>query len=80
MAKTDHQVAIRNIPAIRSPGAGGAAGPGALNLQGQWKKLDGNYQISITTAGEERDLTAMVDRDRLSVTGPGMNLFFSRQD
>jgi uncharacterized membrane protein required for colicin V production len=79
VAKTDHQVAIRNVPTARSPAAAAAAGSGTQNLQGQWKKGDGKYQISISTAGEERDLTAVVDGDRLSVTGAGMNLFFNRE-
>jgi hypothetical protein len=77
VAKTDHQVALKNLPAARSPVA---ASSGPQNLQGQWKKLDGKYQIGISTAGEERDLTAVVEGDRLTMTGPGMNLYFIRED
>jgi hypothetical protein len=80
VAKADHQVALKNVPTVRSPAAAGGPGSSTQNLQGQWKSLDGKYQVSITTGGEERDLTAVVEQERLTMNGPGMSLYFTRED
>ena len=80
VAKTDHHVTLRNLPAVRSPVAAAGAASGLQNLQGQWKNLDGKYQIALPVAGRDAELAAAVDGDRLTITGEGMNLVFSRED
>jgi hypothetical protein len=80
MAKTDHQFTLKNLPSATPAAAGAAAASGSQNLQGQWKRLDGKYQISVSTAGREADLAAAVEGDRLTITGQRMNLVFSRED
>jgi hypothetical protein len=80
VAKTDHQFTLKNLPSAAPAVAGAAPASGSQNLQGQWKRLDGKYQISVSTAGREADLAAAVEGDRLTITGQRMNLVFSRED
>ena len=78
VAKTDHQATLKNLPQGGASGAGPGAGP--QTIQGEWKNLDGKYQINVTTPGREADLAALVEGDRLTITGQGMNLVFNRED
>lgn len=78
VARTDHQATLKNLPQGGASGAGTGAGP--QTIQGEWKNLDGKYQINVTTPGKEADLAAMVEGDRLTITGHGMNLVFNRED
>jgi hypothetical protein len=80
VAKTDHQVTLRNLPAVRSPAVAAVPASGPQTLQGQWKNLDGKYQIAVPLAGADAELAAAVEGDRLTITGEGMNLVFSRED
>jgi uncharacterized membrane protein required for colicin V production len=80
VAKTDHQATLKNLPQVSMPGSAAMAGSGPQTVQGQWKNLDGKYQITITSAGREADLAATVEGDRITIAGEGMNLVFSRED
>jgi uncharacterized membrane protein required for colicin V production len=80
VAKTDHKATLKNLPPVRSPVAGAAAASGPQTLQGQWQDLDGKYQIAVTIGDKEANLAATVEADRLTITGEGMNLVFSRED
>jgi hypothetical protein len=80
LAMIDHQAVLKNLPALSSPTAGAAPAAGSQSLQGQWKNLDGKYQITVSTGGKEAELAAVVEGDRLSITGEGRHLVFSRED
>jgi hypothetical protein len=80
VARTDHQCTLKNLPAATSSAAGAAPASGPQTLQGQWTSVDGKYQIAVSTPGREGDLTAVVEEDRLTITGARMNLVFSRED
>jgi len=80
VAKTDHQAALKNVPQARASAAGAAPGIGPQTMPGTWKNLDGKYQLTVSTGGREAELEAVVDGDRLTITGEGMNLVFDRED
>lgn len=80
VAKTDHKVTLKNVPGVGSP-AGAASASGPETLQGQWQSLDGGkYQLSVSMGGKDAELAAVVEGDRLTITGEGMNLVFSREN
>ncbi len=79
VAKTDHKLTLKNLPAVRSP-AGASVGAGPETVQGQWQSLDGGkYQFSVSMGGKDAQLAGVVEGDRLTITGEGMNLVFSRE-
>jgi hypothetical protein len=80
VARTDNKAIFKNLPVVRSPAAGGAGSAGPQDYQGQWKNVDGKYQIGVSIAGRESYLAASIERDRLTITGDGKNLVFSRED
>jgi len=75
--KTDHQVALRNAPQLQAPAGDAIPAPSNQTLEGQWKNVDGKYQISIAGGG---DLNVAMDQDRMTLSGEGLNLVFSRED
>lgn len=81
VAMTDGTALIKSLPSLKppapvAPGAPPPPVPGPQNLQGQWKNLDGKYQLSLNGT----ELTAVVEGDKLSVSGMPMGLAFSRED
>jgi hypothetical protein len=79
-ARTDHQALLKNLPAVASPTAGAGSASGLQTFQGQWKNLDGKYQVSLSNGGRQMELTAAVEGDRLTLTGEGRTLVFSREE
>jgi hypothetical protein len=75
VARPDNQITLRNVPSLQGSAAG-TAPTGQQNLQGQWKDLDGKYQLSIS--GQE--MMATVEGDRLKIASQGMDLVFNRED
>jgi hypothetical protein len=75
VARPDNQIALRNVPSLQAPTAG-APPAGQQTLQGQWKDLDGKYQLNLS--GQE--LMATVEADRLKIATPAMDLVFNRED
>lgn len=72
-APPDQQAYLKNMPKL----SGGQ--PGELQtLQGSWKGADGSYTISLTS--ENKELTAQVNGDRMTISGSGMDLAFTRAD
>ncbi|HWI56567.1 MAG TPA: hypothetical protein VNZ22_05035, partial [Bacillota bacterium] len=71
IARTDNQLALRNLPPLK-PGAAA----GAQNLQGQWKDLDGKYQLAFP----DKEMLATVEGERLAVKADGTDLVFTRED
>jgi hypothetical protein len=82
VAMIDHQAILRNLPQLKLPAAGAAAGAavGPQTLQGQWKNVEGKYQITLGGAQREEQLDATVEVDRLSFKSQGMDLVFTRED
>jgi uncharacterized membrane protein required for colicin V production len=80
VAKTDHQATLKNVPQVRLPAAGAPPAATLQTIQGQWKNLDGKYQISISAGGKESELAATVEGDRLTITGEGIVWVFAHED
>jgi hypothetical protein len=67
-ATTDHKVILKNLPPSAS------AQP---TLQGQWQGAQGKYILTLPDKG---DVSATVDGDRLTASGGGIELAFSREE
>jgi hypothetical protein len=68
VATTDNKAILKNAPPSISP---------QPTLQGEWKGAQGKYIVTLPEKGE---VSAMVDGDRLTVTGGGIELAFSREE
>jgi hypothetical protein len=68
VATTDHKAILKNLPQAVSP---------QPNLEGDWKGAEGKYILNLPGKGEA---SANVDGDRLTVTGGGLDLAFSREE
>jgi hypothetical protein len=81
MAKPDNQVTVKNAPPLKfSPTAAVAVvppvAPSLQTVQGQWKDLDGKYQIALSS----QDLPTTVEGDRLSMKNETLDWVFTRED
>ncbi len=83
VAMTDHQLTLKNIPQVKAPPTQPAQpgqpapAPAMQTLQGQWKNLDGKYQLTFSGGA---DVLATVEGDRLSMSYEGTGLAFTRED
>jgi len=68
VATIDNKAILKNLPQPIS------AQP---TLEGQWKGAEGKYILTLPGKG---DVSANVDGDRLTVTGEGLELAFSREE
>jgi hypothetical protein len=68
VATTDNKAILKNLPQSVS------AQP---TLQGEWKGAEGKYILTLPEKGE---VSATVDGDRLTATGGGLELAFSREE
>jgi hypothetical protein len=66
VATTDHKAILKNLPQ-----------PAQATLQGEWKGAEGKYILTLPEKGE---VSATVDGDRLTATGGGLELAFSREE
>jgi hypothetical protein len=80
VAMTDHQAILKNVPQVRLPVPGAAPSGGPQTLKGQWKDLDGKYQLALSSGAKAEVLTATIEGDRLTVGGEGLGLAFDRED
>jgi hypothetical protein len=77
VAAPDHEAFLKNVPRVMNVAAAGAND--MQTLQGQWKGADGKYQFSMTSGGN-KELSAIVEGDRMTVSGDQMELVFTRED
>jgi hypothetical protein len=68
VATTENKAILKNAPPTISP---------QPTLDGQWKGAEGKYILTLPGKG---DVSAIVDGDRLTVTGEGLDLAFSREE
>jgi hypothetical protein len=68
IATTDHKAILKNVPQPLST---------QPTLQGEWKGAQGKYILTLPEKGE---VSATVDGDRLTATGGGVELAFSREE
>jgi Colicin V production protein len=80
VAMTDHQAILKDVPQLRPPSAGAAAASGPQTLKGEWKSLDGKYQLNLSGGARDETLAATVEGERLTIAGQGMGLVFDRED
>jgi hypothetical protein len=80
VAMTDHQAILKNASPLRLPTAAAAAVSGPQTLKGQWKDLDGKYQLALSGGSKDEPLTATIEGDRLTIAGEGLGLAFDRED
>jgi hypothetical protein len=81
VAMTDHQAILKNVPQLRLPAAGAAPSSGGpQTLKGQWKNLDGKYELTLAGGTRDEQLSASIEGDRLTIAGAGMGLVFDRED
>ncbi len=80
VAMTDNQAILKNVPQIRLPTAAAAPTGGPQTLKGQWKGGDGKYLLNLSGGVKDEQLNAMVEGDRLTITGEGTGLVFQRED
>ena len=80
VAMTDHQAILKNVPQLKLPATGAAPSSGPQTLKGQWKNLDGKYQLTLSGGIKDEQLPATVEGDRLTIAAEGMGLVFDRED
>ena len=80
LAMTAHQAILKNVPQVNLPAAGAASAGGSQTLKGQWKNLDGKYQLTLSGGSRDEQMTAAVEGDRLMVGREGMDLVFDQED
>jgi len=80
VAMTDHQAILKNTTPLKLPTAGAALSITLQTLKGQWKDLDGKYQLALSGGAKDELLTATIDGDRMTISGEGLGLAFDRED
>ena len=77
IATAEQQAILKNGPPLKA--AAGAAPSGTI--QGQWKDLDGGkYQLSFSEGGNPEEVAAVIEGDRLTIKGSGMDLVLDREE
>lgn len=80
VAMTDHQAILKNVPPLKLPTPGAVAVGGQHTLKGEWKNLEGKYQLTLSGASRDEEVTAAIEGDRLTIAGEGLSLVFDRED
>jgi hypothetical protein len=80
VAMTDHQAILKNVPPLKLPTAGAPTSGGPQTLKGDWKDLNGKYQLNLSGGARDERLTAAVEGERLTMVGEGLSLVFDRED
>jgi|DewCreStandDraft_4_1066084.scaffolds.fasta_scaffold61537_1 uncharacterized membrane protein required for colicin V production len=78
VAMTDQTAILKNVPQVKMPAGGPVTPPTIQTFSLEWKRL-GNNRYELTFAGGGRgSLAATIEGDRLTVSGEGMELVFTR--
>lgn len=80
VAMTDHQAILKNVPPLRLPAPGAASAATLHTLKGEWKDSGSKYELSLSGGSRDEQATAVVEGDRLTITGEGLSLVFDRED
>jgi hypothetical protein len=72
VAMPDGTLVIKNMPQPKTPG-----GSETQNLQGHWKSVGSEYELSFGSGGPRR---GKLEASRLVLTGEGLTLVFSPED
>jgi len=80
VAMTDHKVILKDVPQLGLPTAGTPSAGGPQTFKGDWKSLDGKYQLNLTGGPREEQVIATVEGERLTIAGEGLALVFDRED
>jgi hypothetical protein len=80
VAMTDHQAILKSAPQLKLPAANTAPPSATQTLKGQWKTEDSKYQLTLSGAGQDEQLSAAVEGDRLTIGAEGLGLVFDRED
>ena len=80
VAMTDHQAILRDVPPLKLPTPGTVPSGGPQTLKGEWKNLDGKYQLSVSGVSRNEQLGVTVEGDRMTVAGEGLGVVFDRED
>jgi hypothetical protein len=79
VAMPDHGSILKNFPHTRTaPGTPPVTE--MLNVPGRWKNLDGRYALTYSPEGRAEEVIVDIERDRLTITGQGLELAFDRED
>jgi hypothetical protein len=74
IAGTDGQVFLKNLPNFKSKP------PSPETWTGSWTADDTNYDLTLTSSGENKSMTAKISNDRLTITDDKSTLIFDRED
>ena len=80
VAMTDHAALLKDVPQLRLPTAGAPSAGGPMTFKGEWKSLDGKYQLNLSGGAKDEQLVASVEGERLTIAGEGLGLVFDRED
>ncbi len=78
VAAPNGQAILKSMPSL--PHAGTMAAGQPQTMEGQWKNLDGKYQLNFSGGGRQEELFATVEGDRLSITNTPVGLAFDREN
>jgi hypothetical protein len=74
-AKPDKQFTLKDAPPLKLPSAA-TMSAGTQTVQGQWDGAEGKYLLSYSGLNQ----AALVEGDRLTIKGEGMDFVFERED
>ncbi|MEY2430195.1 MAG: hypothetical protein QOJ40_3080 [Verrucomicrobiota bacterium] len=78
VAAPNGQAILKSMPPLPSGRPAAASQP--QTLEGQWKNLDGKYELTFSGGGRQEDMMATVDGDRMSITNTQFGLAFEREN
>jgi len=78
VAMPDHAALLKNLTQLKVvPTTPPATGQ---NTPGQWAKLDSKYQFTFSLEGQEQQIPAVIEGDRLTLNSQGADLVLLRED
>lgn len=76
VATTENQAFLKNMPRFTA----GATSGDLQKMEGQWKSNGDNYALTLTADGKTQEMTAHIAGDLITISGPGMDIVFVRED